>query len=280
MKTIIVQGGGFMTSFTTGVLDAFQMSSYRPFESHIGISGGSIALSYFLSNQYGDCYQTMLKLVKDRRFMRYSKVLTDGLLNLDFFHEIADIEQPFDFDEAMKTLELKKYYVVLTKNKNGEPVYFTPNAKNWVDSVIASSTIPFLTKGIHEIDGVGYSDGALGDPLPVRWAVENGAKEVLVIRTTPFSEKPGKKISEVFASKITNGSPKLKEQIENHSLNVHKAIDYMSNPPKGVVINQIAPKIALKSGVFAISTNQITEDYRHGLQCGLDYVFQMNKKGA
>jgi len=143
MNTIIVQGGGFMTSFTTGVLDAFQMSSYRPFESHIGISGGSIALSYFLSNQYGDCYQTMLKLVKDRRFMRYSKVLTDGLLNLDFFHEIARIEQPFHFNEAMKTLESKKYYVVLTKNKNGEPVYFTPNKKNWVDAVIASSTIPF-----------------------------------------------------------------------------------------------------------------------------------------
>ena len=79
----------------------------------------------------------------------------------------------------------------------------------------------------------------------------------------------------IAMAKINNkNQPSLffHETIENHSLNVHKAIDYMSNPPKGVVINQIAPKIALKSGVFAISANQITEDYRHGLQCGLDYV--------
>ena len=46
-KVIVVQGGGFMTSYTTGVLDAFQMTNYKPFDAHIGISGGSIALSYF-----------------------------------------------------------------------------------------------------------------------------------------------------------------------------------------------------------------------------------------
>ena len=47
----------------------------------------------------------------------------------------------------------------------------------------------------------------------------------------------------------------------------------MENPPKGVIIKQIAPANILKSGVFAISSNQLTEDYRHGLQCGLDHVF-------
>ena len=273
-KVIIVQGGGFMTSYTTGVLDAFQMTNYKPFDAHIGISGGSIALSYFLSDQYSSCYKTMIKLIKERQFLRYSKVLTDGLLNLDYFHEIANKEMPFDFDKAEKNTQEKDFYVVLTNSDNGTPVYFQPEKKNWVDSIIASSTIPFLTKGKHVIDGVGYSDGALGDPIPVRWAVENGAKEVLVIRTTPFLEKAGKKISEVFASKITNASQKLKTQIENHTINVHKAISYMENPPKGVIIKQIAPANILKSGVFAISSNQLTEDYRHGLQCGLDHVFK------
>ncbi len=276
-KVIIVQGGGFMTSFTTGVLDAFQMTAYKPFDSHVGISGGSIALSYFLSDQYGACYQTMHKLIKERRFMRYSKVLTDGLLNLDYFNDIAYKEMPFDFETATKNTKERPFYVVLTRSDDGIPIYFQPQEKNWVDSIIASSTIPFLTKGKHEIDEVGYSDGALGDPIPVKWVVENGAQEVLVVRTTPLDEKAGKKISEVFASKITNASQKLKTQIENHSINVHKAIAYIENPPKGVKIDQIAPEKVLKSGVFAISSNQLTEDYRHGLQCGLDYVFKTKK---
>ena len=38
----------------------------------------------------------MIKLIKERQFLRYSKVLTDDLLNLDYFHEIANKEMPFD----------------------------------------------------------------------------------------------------------------------------------------------------------------------------------------
>ncbi len=49
MDCLIVEGGGFRTGFTAGVLDAMLVNKYNPFNSYYGISGGSISLSYFIS---------------------------------------------------------------------------------------------------------------------------------------------------------------------------------------------------------------------------------------
>ena len=48
-KTLIVQGGGFRTGFTAGILDAFMVLGYCPFDQIIGNSGGAISASYYLS---------------------------------------------------------------------------------------------------------------------------------------------------------------------------------------------------------------------------------------
>ena len=63
-KVLILEGGGFKTSFTGGVLDAFRSVSFDPFQSYIGVSGGSIAISYFLSNKYGYFYHVCVLCVK------------------------------------------------------------------------------------------------------------------------------------------------------------------------------------------------------------------------
>ncbi len=101
-KVLILEGGGFKTSFTGGVLDVFRSVSFDPFQSYIGVSGGSIAISYFLSKKYGYFYQCMRALCQDERFIQYSKAFSDGLMNLDFFYDIAETEFPFDFDTACK----------------------------------------------------------------------------------------------------------------------------------------------------------------------------------
>ena len=99
-KVLILEGGGFKTSYSAGVMDAFQIQGFNPFDSYIGVSGGSIAISYFLSKKYGYYYQCMRALCQDERFVKYTKAFTDGLMNLDFFYDIAHTEFPFDFDKA------------------------------------------------------------------------------------------------------------------------------------------------------------------------------------
>ena len=271
-KVLILEGGGFKTSFTGGVLDAFRSSDYEPFNSFIGVSGGSIAISYFLSNKYGFFYQCMRMLCQDERFIKYRKAFSDGLMNLDFFNEIAKNEFPFDFDTACDKLIDKDYFIVLTDSELGTTHYLQPTRDNWIDMTIAASTVPMLTKGKHKVNGVHYSDGGISDPIPIRWAVENGATDIVLIRTTHFGFKPGIFRPEYLVSKFLRASEKIIEDVENFQLNIKSSLDYIDTLPEHIKVDQIAPDVPLNTQIFTNSVKSIELDYRTGLECGLNYL--------
>ena len=271
-KVLILEGGGFKTSFTGGVLDAFRSAHYEPFNSFIGVSGGSIAISYFLSNKYGFFYQCMRMLCQDERFIKYRKAFSDGLMNLDFFNEIAKNEFPFDFDTACAKLIDKDYFIVLTDSEIGTTHYLQPTRDNWIDMTIAASTVPMLTKGKHKVNGVHYSDGGISDPIPIRWAVENGATDIVLIRTTHFGFKPGIFRPEYLVSKFLRASEKIIEDVENFQLNIKSSLDYIDTLPEHIKIDQIAPDVPLNTQIFTNSVKSIELDYRTGLESGLNYL--------
>jgi predicted patatin/cPLA2 family phospholipase len=276
-KTIILEGGGFKTSFSAGVLDAFRMSNFDQFDAFIGVSGGSIALSYFLSQQFGEYINSMKSLCKDPRFIQYTKAFSDGLMNLDFFTEIAEKEFPFDLQKAVKATQGKDFFIVLTHTDDGATSYLKPREDNWLDMTIAASTVPLLTKGKHIIDGIAYSDGGISDPIPVQWAVENGATDILLIRTTHLNFKPSYIRPEYFASKFLKAGENIKKHIENYQLKLKSSIDYIETIQDKVKIDQIAPENSLHTNILTNSVNSIILDYRYGLELGLNYVAKQKK---
>jgi predicted patatin/cPLA2 family phospholipase len=196
-KTIILEGGGFKTSFSAGVLDAFRMTHFDEFDVHIGVSGGSLALSYFLSEQYGAYFASMKTLCRDTRFIKFKKAFSEGLMNLDFFYDIAEKEFPFHLEKAVNKLSEKEFYIVLTNSLDGSTNYRQPEFNNWIDLTIAASTVPVLTKGKHYLDGIPYSDGGISDPIPVKWAMARMGKcrHALRLPLTRLSE-PGQTVLE------------------------------------------------------------------------------------
>jgi predicted patatin/cPLA2 family phospholipase len=275
-----LEGGGFKTSFSAGVMDAFQMQAHNPFDSYIGVSGGCIAISYFLSKRYGYFYQCMRTLCQDERFVKYSKAFTDGLMNLDFFYDIAYKEFPFDFETAMRSLKGKDYYIVLTNSSNGATEYHQPTLDNWVDMTIAASTVPMLTKGKHVVNGIHYSDGGISDPVPVKWAVENGATDIVLIRTTHHDFKPSRLRPEYFASKFIRANQKIKDDVENFQNKIKESIDYIDALPEHIKVDQIAPKVVLNSNIFTNSVKNIELDYRTGLEAGLNYIHSLKAENS
>ena len=49
---LLIQGGALKSIFTAGVLDAFIAARFDPFDIYIGVSGGSMCLSYYLTQDY------------------------------------------------------------------------------------------------------------------------------------------------------------------------------------------------------------------------------------
>lgn len=275
-KTLIIQGGGFRTAFTAGVLDAFSLNDYNPFNSYVAVSGGAVALSYYLSSQYKHYYDAMCLLATDDTFMNYNRIISSkGIMNVDCFKTIALEKIPFDIQSAMQAIQNKKLAIVMTNRTNGEPHYFNPVEHNWLDAIIATCTMPFVTKGRHVLEGVDYMDGGWSDPLPVEWAVDKGADDILVIRTSPAGLKMNQTWTDYFGSFAYRSNNKLKACFENNHLKFNASVDFIHNPPTGVQVVQIAPEMPLKTSIYSNSVKLITADYKQGIESGQRYILSL-----
>tara|TARA_B110000285_G_scaffold226196_1_gene285548 strand:- start:367 stop:1212 length:846 start_codon:yes stop_codon:yes gene_type:complete len=278
-KILIIQGGGFRTGFSAGVLDAFIAMDYNPFDSYIVVSGGSIAVSYYLGGQYGHCFNAMCLLAEDKEFMSYYRMFgEDGVMDVNYFKKVAETLIPFDMATAMKELKNKELSVVMTNKITGKPEYFKPDKNTWLDSIIASCTLPFVTKGTHQFNGKEFMDGGWSDPLPIEWAVKNGGTDITIIRTTPKDLKVTQSWTDYFASYAYRGNTELQSCHENNHKKYNQSIDFINSNPKNVTINQIAPDSPLMAGTYSNSVDVIKKDYHYGVQKGLDYIFQLKSK--
>lgn len=275
-KTLIIQGGGFRTGFTAGVLDAFIAMNYNPFDAYVVVSGGSIAASYYLGGQYGKCFKAMCMLAEDKEFMSYYRMFNEGgVMDVNYFREVAENLIPFDLERALSEIESKDMAIVMTNKETGKAEYCHPDKETWLDSIIASCTLPIVTKGSHKFNGKEYMDGGWSDPLPVQWAVEDGATEVTIIRTSPQDLKVTQSWTDYFASYAFRGNTNLKACFENNHKKYNESIDFINSNPDNVVINQIAPISPLMAGTYSNSVSVISKDYRHGVQKGLDFIHNL-----
>lgn len=279
MNCLIVEGGGFKTGFTAGVLDALQVAGSSDYEMCLGVSGGSIAASYFLSKQYRACVSAMKLLAKDEEFTQFTRTFgAEGYMDIDYLKKVAQKKVPLDLNTAMTTMKIVKVYFVATQLTNGQPAYLSPTKQNWLDLLIASSTLPFATKGRHTINDVEYFDGGWSDPLPAKWAYKQGAKRILVVRTAPKEYKTTQSLADYFGSIFYNNNPHLRNAFANCHILYNEAVEFLLAPPKDLIIEQIAPIKELKSTTYTYTNKTIMSDYRYGLDKGLAYVAKRRKQ--
>ncbi len=275
--TLIIQGGGFKIAFTAGVLDAFLFAKHNPFDNYIAVSGGTVALSYYLSNQFRYCYEAMQYLAKDVQFTNFRRTLgNEGYMDIDFIKNVAEELVPFNFEKALKKGKKKPIHFVVTRRKTGNAEYFQPKSpKEWMDYAIASCTLPFVTKGKHKINGKTYFDGGWSDELPVEWAYNQGSRKILLLRTSPLNLRATQSWTDYFGSFYFREIPGLKKAFAHSHERYNAALDFIEKPPKDLEVQQITPEEVLQSGTYVYSLDTVKQDYRHGLDVGLRFLRYM-----
>jgi len=276
---LIVEGGGFKTGFTSGVIDAFMVSRYNPFDSCIGISGGSVVVSYFLSRQYRYCLNAMLLLAEDKNFTNYKRTFGEqGYMDIEYIKRVAEREVPFEINNALNNCKNCDIRFVATHRKSGNPTYLIPNNNNWMDTVVSSCAVPFLSKAKHRVGDDDYFDGGWSDPIPVKYAYKNGVRKIILVRTWPSGNRTKQSWADYFGSIYFSSHPGLKKVFESSYKRYNKAINFIANPPQDLTIHEIAPIKLLKSTTYSYSRKTIMRDYRYGLDLGMQYVAQQRFK--
>ena len=271
---LVIEGGGFKSVFSAGVLDAFIINNFNPFDIYIGVSSGAMALSYYLSNRYKAYFSVSKKVCVSSEFLSYKHAFSEeGYMNLNYLLKYAIKKYPLDYVKIKKTIKNKQFYIVATNTENGSAVYLNPNKDNIYKCLKATSSLPFFTKGVCRLNGVNLMDGAWSDPIPVKSAINFGANQIIVIRPHPVGYKlDGLNYLGLLAGYWWSDNPNKSQLFFEEYNNYNKSVDFLVNNASGIEITQICPDNILKSTVLGTGHKDLLDDYHCGLESGMDFI--------
>ena len=107
----MIEGGGFKSVFSAGVLDAFLMNKFNPFDIYIGVSSGAMCLSYYVANQYKTYFSLSKEVSVNEKFLSYRHALSEqGYMDLNFLSKYAKEHNPIDLQNIKESTENKELY--------------------------------------------------------------------------------------------------------------------------------------------------------------------------
>ena len=117
--------------------------------------------------------------------------------------------------------------------------------------------MPFATSGFDYVDGRPYADGGVCDPIPIRRAIEDGARDITVVLT----HKPGLRLKALPRWVGRLAYPKFPEVARawttRQCVNYNAALDLMQQPPPGVRIRLFRPLRPMPVGRFTGGQKQL-----------------------
>ncbi len=272
---LVIQGGSLRSIFTAGVLDAFIAMDFNPFNYYCGVSGGAMCLSYYLSGQYRDTFKVIRQLSQDDKFLGIRNLLfEEGYLNLSYLEEYTTKHFPLNLDNLKNTTSEKTVEIVATDLESGDSVYLQPNPNNWLQCLKASATLPFLTRGFCQVGDRKLMDGGWSDPIPVKRAIENNVKKIVVIMTLPEDHRLSWTYLNLFGSLWHMNNDALSKRFSDDHINYNNVIEFLNSEHCDVEVFKIAPPEIIKSGAYSASVQDLDNDYRLGVEMGVNFVMK------
>lgn len=202
---ILLEGGAMRSIFTAGVLDFFLEQGLR-IPNVLAISAGAYAGMNYVSEQKGRVVESNIRYLEKEKYIGLRTFFRTGFLfDMDLlFDRMPKQLHPFDFQRFFAS---ESRFMTSTVNCNtGEAVYYDSFRDNdhFLKVCRAANSLPLLAR-IVEIDGEPMLDGGMADAIPIRQALLEGWKKIIVVLTREkgYYKKPGgpyvKAIQKVYA---------------------------------------------------------------------------------
>lgn len=204
---LVAQGGGQRGIFTAGVLDAFLLSNFDPFDEFYGTSAGALNLCAYLCRQHGMGKAFITDLTTSNEFFNlFRYIRKKQYLGLEWALErIQDYPYKLDLDMGKTALGARGAFAAVTNVDTLSDQYLPILGGDWVNTMVATCAIPKLYLGPVDVNGHPYVDGGVSASIPVQEAWRKNARNIIVIRTEPFlKQKP--KYKPRLVKRVSNGT--------------------------------------------------------------------------
>lgn len=273
MKALILEGGAMRSVHSAGALKAFEEMGLTAdyFDMVFGSSAGACNAAYFLAGQTSQFWEMWSDTLLSKEFVNLKNVFsrTKPILNVDFaIEEVMIRKHPVDVKKALSAKA--KFYVTATNCKTGEAQYFlNDKEESFFEIIKASSSIPILYNKSVKIDDTEYMDGALSDSIPVKKAIEMGAKEIFVLLTRHAGYKKRRTTADSISAAVYKKYPKIRDSILNRHIEYNECLEIIENQKEGIEINIIRPRYNLGISRTTTDTRKIKSGFIIGYYDGL-----------
>lgn len=260
---LVLEGGGLRGVFTCGVLDCFMDRGIR-FPFTIGVSAGACNGLSYMSGQRGRAKISNIDLMEKHKYIGFKYLLTQGCI-MDFkllFEDFPEKIIPYDYDAYFSNPD--RFVMVTTNCLTGQAEYFEEksSSERVMSIVKASSSLPFVTK-ISYVDGIPMLDGGIVDSIPVKYALEQGYENLVIIltRNKGYRKKEGKmKAAKLFYRKYPHLQTALSQRnaVYNQTMDL---IERLEAEGKAFVIRPVKP---VEVGRMEKDTSRLATLYKEG----------------
>ena len=262
---LVLEGGGLRGVFTCGVLDCFMDHCVR-FPFIVGTSAGACNGLSYMSGQRGRARCSNIDLMDKYHYVGFKYLLTQGCI-MDYkllFEDFPEKIIPYDYEAYFSNPT--RFVMVTTNCLTGKAEYLEErsSADRVMSIVRASSSLPFVTK-ITYVDGVPMLDGGIVDSIPVKYALEQGYEDIVVVltRNKGYRKKEGKmRAAKAFYRKY----PDLQKALYERNAVYNQTIDMIERLEEQGKITVIRPLKPVEVGRVEKDTAKLAALYDEGYE--------------
>ncbi|MBR0481179.1 MAG: patatin family protein [Firmicutes bacterium] len=265
---LCLEGGAFRGLYTQGVLDVFMENDVN-LSCVLGVSAGALSGMNYVSGQIGRSARTCLAYRNDSRYIGPKALLRSrSFLDVSFLLEDRGIlAEKFDEEKFFKTKQ--RFIAVATNCETGSTTYFEKGRCSDIYAAArASASMPFITPEV-EIGGYHYLDGGCSCKIPYQWALNQGYRKIVLVRTRDLSyRKPDKESSSVFrvygkyerfAKQYSHINKEYNRQCEETLKLAEKGRIFIIAPSKPVTISRIEKDIDKLADLYWLGVSDALE---------------------
>ena len=258
----VLEGGAMRGLYSAGVLDVLMQAGIDT-DAIYGVSAGALFGINFKSKQVGRAIRYNLKYAHEKNYMGlYSLITTGDIMNKDFcFNKLVNELDKFDF-ETFNNSPID-FFAVVTNIETGKAEYIKIiDARSGLEALRASGSMPFVSKYV-EYEGSKYLDGAIGDPIPLQKAIDDGYEKIVVVLTRPegYHKSKERMPYNLFYGKYPNFIKTAVNQPENYN----KTLELIKKYEKDGRIIVLRPSKDLKIARVEKNLEKLTAIHRLGV---------------
>ncbi len=178
---LVLEGGAFRGVYSQGVTDLLMQKDIN-LQCVIGVSAGAMSGAGYVAGQIGRSARITIGQRHNPDYVGLKATLKSrSLIRLDYLLKDYNKIEPLRMDRLQS--DDRRFVVVATNLNTGTAAYFEKdNCSDIITAIKASASMPVISP-IVRLDGEPYLDGGCSAKIPYQWALHEGYKKVVIVRT-------------------------------------------------------------------------------------------------